>query len=1434
MAYTRPKDLDGFSVLLSKQDTKFRQQLGADLLVFLAEPSNSVECQDTGLFVDGLIPWIQSSNYKVSGNGIEVLTYLIDRLGTDFRPYVQTVLPNVIDRLGDAKDTVREKAQLLILKLLERNVLTPQNLIEKLQPSFTHKNAKIREEVLRCLVNTINEHGAQALTLNKFIPDIVTSLSDPTVTVRDTALSTLVDLYKHVGEKLRVDLQRRNIVPQAKWLVLSAKFDEAKSRGELLPTACKHIDVNSDEPDRAVMSTKKTLYGNVAKAKATPSSANSVFSRVGSFRNPSTSSTGAVDEDSFIRSFEDCPPAQIFSSRDVTEQMKNIQDIISDGGKDWNKRVEALKKIRSIVIAGATSYEEFNVGLKNLEIPLQGTLKDLRSQVVREACVTISYLSQLLGNKFDKIAEGLLQHLINLIQNSAKVMATSGQIAVQFIIENTHSTRLIPIITSNAVKSKSKDIRRACCMFLEMILTQWPRHPLEKQIPALQEALKSGIADADPDARVTSRKAFRGFKEHFPDHAEHLCQSLDATYRRALQSDGMSSSSSQSNIASGFKTPRMFGRSAAASTTGSTENLSSGINGLQRIPSLPRSYRQRSGIPVLTRDNSGKKGFRSNSAIDLQAAQRAKARAQYSAMARTKIQSGTASLQGEVAQQARPKRTPDVVENPSPQRMSRARNRNSQSQPTSRSGSPSSRLAYIYHRAPENESPRPRKLSSGIPRSTQNSRDASRETSPTRSLNRYRRSSNDRPPMNPTARPVLAQKILQQSREAENALADVFNSSDHYRSPRKLIRSIDNHSDESETSSVCSEGHLSFDSSRKPIDSYSWSGSQQRLSRDLWEPARDITQIIAMCASTNWQERKDGLLSLQCYLGSEVPLSPGELKHLTEIFTRMFMDSHTKGLSVFLDTLQEIIKEYKRDLEFWLYVLLQRVFLKTGTETLSSIQGKLMSTLDLIKSSFPVKLLIANVYRFLIDATQTPNTKVKNIVLNTLSSLCNNPDAAQFVSQPPASQALFKIISYAQDTKSAETRHAAKECLVTMWNCNTAQVTMMLAELPKELQDLASHIVSTHMRKTSTGSEPGSPMTTGSPKLLSPGATPFRDGFDQENIHRKLRKTTAEIQNYSFETLGTKLERDRDTTSQDSGISQMSTGYDNTKDLTLIEEKLEEMTIRPNFNVRSGPRSLPYTSVNGVSETESNGFRSLGERDSEQIVLNIIDNRSPTTEEKHRMISQIHELIKSGHTEHVIKNFKKILRILIEHINEEDAAIQVAALQTLKAIFQSPDMKDCWCGFLELLIIRIFAAHRNDKREVVKEAELTAAAMVEGPFNSIIAIVAPMISTSSYPVLLGAIKMMTKIIEAHPTSVTEEHLSKIMPGLIKGTDHPESAVRKGSIFCLVTLHKAVGKDRLSPYINQLSGSREKLLQLYIKRSEQNSPVPSSPKNNGSS
>lgn len=80
-------------------------------------------------------------------------------------------------------------------------------------------------------------YGTQSVTISKFIPYIATLLSDQSSAVRDTACSTLVELYKHVGERLRKDLQKKNLIPSTRLPALLAKFDEVKEAGELLPTA---------------------------------------------------------------------------------------------------------------------------------------------------------------------------------------------------------------------------------------------------------------------------------------------------------------------------------------------------------------------------------------------------------------------------------------------------------------------------------------------------------------------------------------------------------------------------------------------------------------------------------------------------------------------------------------------------------------------------------------------------------------------------------------------------------------------------------------------------------------------------------------------------------------------------------------------------------------------------------------------------------------------------------------------------------------------------------------------------------------------------------------------------------------------------------------------------------------------------------------------
>jgi hypothetical protein len=43
------------------------------------------------------------------------------------------------------------------MRLLETEILTPQLLFERIAPSFAHKNNKVREELMVCLRNVLNE-----------------------------------------------------------------------------------------------------------------------------------------------------------------------------------------------------------------------------------------------------------------------------------------------------------------------------------------------------------------------------------------------------------------------------------------------------------------------------------------------------------------------------------------------------------------------------------------------------------------------------------------------------------------------------------------------------------------------------------------------------------------------------------------------------------------------------------------------------------------------------------------------------------------------------------------------------------------------------------------------------------------------------------------------------------------------------------------------------------------------------------------------------------------------------------------------------------------------------------------------------------------------------------------------------------------------------
>ncbi|XP_026144490.1 CLIP-associating protein 2 isoform X27 [Carassius auratus] len=1464
-------NMDYFYKQVLQKDVTRRLQVGPDLIDYLSDPQRSGDVeQDKSRLdktIDELSGWVNSSNFKVALLGIDIVSAFVDRMTDHFRGYIGTVVPALVDRLGDAKDQVREQAQALILKLMEQTA-TPMYVWERLCPGFKHKNFRSREGLCMCLVATLNAFGAQTLSLSKFVPHLCSLTGDQNPQVREAAITTLVEVYRHVGEKVRADLNKRDL-PSARLQTILSRFDEVLNSGNMALSLSQDRSFDDDDSVDGSRPSSAQAAFKVPKVPKKPGDSASSSRRPSATGAAKTGVTkegaGAIDEEDFIKAFTDVPTVQIYSTRDLEDNLNKIREVLSDDKHDWDHRTNALKKFRSLLVAGAADYDCFYQHLRLLDGAFKLSAKDLRSQVVREACITVAHLSTLLGNKFDHGAEAIVPVLFNLIPNCAKVMATSGTAAIRIIIRHTHVPRLIPLITSNCT-SKSVSVRRRCYDFLDLLLQEWQTHSLERHVAVLVDSIKKGIRDADSEARVEARKAYWGLRAHFPGEADSLYNSLESSYQKTLQSHLKSSGS----VASLPQSDR--------SSSSSQESLNRPLSKWSAAPGRVPASSKSSGSPGSLQ--------RSRSDVDVNAAAGAKARHSGQAGGAGRVTTGLtpgsyASLDDASDKDGR-LRTKQTLSTASgmgsSQVDSRGRTRSkmvSQSQRSddsdctpgsqsatpvgagSRSGSPgrvltSTALSTLSTGAQRVSAAPGSHRRSRIPRS----QGCSRDSSPTRlsvgsglGISQSSRLSSS----------VSAMRVLNTGSDVEEALADALQK----KSARRRYDTYGMYSDDdanSDASSACSE--RSYSSRNGSIPTY-------------MRQTEDVAEVLNRCASANWSERKEGLMGLQALLKTQRTLSRVELKRLCEIFTRMFADPHSKRdsrgfgtaesgissasfkrvFSMFLETLVDFIAVHKEDLQDWLFVLLTQLLKKMGADLLGSVQAKVQKALDVTRESFPNDLQFTILMRFTVDQTQTPNLKVKVAILKYIETLTLQMEPQDFVNSSETRLAVSRIITWTTEPKSSDVRKAAQSVLISLFQLNTPEFTMLLAALPKTFQDGATKLLQNHLRNTgNTAQAPmGSPLTRHTPRspaswsspLTSPTNTsqntPSPSAFDydtenmnSEEIYSSLRGVSQAIQNLSVRSQEDMTEppRKRDGDGGEEGGDQPTdsgrTALDNKTSL-LNTMPLLSSSPRPTKEYQpvsysdTSFTSSPFSKSLKDADQDAESFTDDSGVDQSEVVAELLkelSNHSERVEERKAALCELMQLIRETQLHVWDEHFKTILLLLLETLGDGEHVIRALALRVLKEILNRQPWR--FKNYAELTIMKTLEAHKDPHKEVVRAAE-EAASMLATSISpdQCIKVLCPIIQSADYPINLAAIKMLNKVIDRLPKEGLLQMLPEIVPGLIQGYDDSESSVRKACVFCLVAIYAVIGED-LKPHLSQLSGSKLKLLNLYIKRAQSGS------------
>ncbi|KAG5842215.1 hypothetical protein ANANG_G00175290 [Anguilla anguilla] len=667
----------------------------------------------------------------------------------------------------------------------------------------------------------------------------------------------------------------------------------------------------------------------------------------------------------------------------------------------------------------------------------------------------------------------------------------------------------------------------------------------------------------------------------------------------------------------------------------------------------------------------------------------------------------------------------------------------------------------------------------------------------------------------------------------------------------------------SDASSACSERSLSSRNGGVPT---------------YMRQTEDVAEVLNRCASANWSERKEGLMGLQSLLKNQRTLSRVELKRLCEIFTRMFADPHSKRdvrgdlssrcygsaesgissasfkvFSMFLETLVDFIHVHKEDLQDWLFVLLTQLLKKMGADLLGSVQSK---------ESFPKDLQFAILMRFTVDQTQTPNLKVKAAILKYIETLTMQMEPTDFVNSSETLLAISRIITWTTESKSSDVRKAAQSVLISLFQLNTPEFTMLLGSLPKAFQDQATKLLQNHLRNTGNTAQAsvGSPLTARhTPRSLAGWSSPLTSptnlsqntpspsafDYDTENmnsddIYSSLRGVTEAIQNFSVRSQEDMNDPPRRDGKRDGegdaggfgggGVDTLDSGR------TALDNKTSLLNTLPLKH--SSPRGtrdynpINYSDDSSILKDSSTGslalYSSLDQSEMVAEILKDLSNHEERVEERKAALSELMKLIRDKQLLVWDEHFKTILLLLLETLGDREHVIRALALRVLKEILNCQPSR--FKNYAELTIMKVLEAHKDAHKEVsapdpVKrtrwcvQAEETAAMLATSISpEQCIKVLCPIIQSADYPMNLAAIKMQTKVIERIPREHMNQLLPEIVPGLIQGYDNTESSVRKACVFCLVAIYTVIGEE-LKPHLGLLSGSKLKLLNLYIKRAQ---------------
>ncbi|KAJ5744703.1 Protein stu1 [Penicillium manginii] len=509
---------------------------------------------------------ISSQHYSVASAGFSTLGHFLKRLSIqDQQQWIlsqaSNFYPILLERLGDHKERVRAQSASIFTELwLQANSEAEYYV---LQCALVGKNPRAKETSMLWLSSMTKNHG---LLFRQYVPSLVACLEDADSSVRDTARSTVVELFRNGSARAKSDLQKQIVARGVRKSIASAILSSI-GLGSGEPESSNR-PVSRVERPISVMSSRShavQVHDDEHESRTRPalSRGHQDRSTPGPPEAPSRPKTPAeIPHVQKPLSEEDgVEPLLVSSSRDVEDTVRDMAYWFEgkESEDNWMKREKSAIHLRRLTRGNAPHdfLQSFLQGIKSLLDGIFKVVHSLRTTLCSAGCLLIQDIAQICGPKIDGMVEIMMQNLMKLCGSLKKIAAQNGCATVDAVIGNvTFNIRILQHVHW-ASQDKNVQLRLSAPGWLRTLISRQSHHKSTVEhgggLDLIDKSLRKGLADANPGVREAVRSTFWTFFGVWPERANLILFDLDAKSRNLLEKDPSNPNASQAAPASAGK-----------------------------------------------------------------------------------------------------------------------------------------------------------------------------------------------------------------------------------------------------------------------------------------------------------------------------------------------------------------------------------------------------------------------------------------------------------------------------------------------------------------------------------------------------------------------------------------------------------------------------------------------------------------------------------------------------------------------------------------------------------------------------------------------------------------------------------------------------------------------------------------------------------------